>query len=282
VARLWGGGVAEGRPLGAGENCSPRGLALWKVAPYSYAMVSPSLPGWGAGREGESVAKIVNGVSVYNSLEEILDPAHTALLVIDMQNDFCDERGWWSQQGRSVASIQAIIPRVQALIGAARLAGCTVVFVEQVTLPDNQSDPPGWLYFKTRDGRQRTDYALEGGWGQQTVAQMGKLPSEVVVRKHRPSAFHLTNLDLVLQARGVKSVLVTGTVTQGCVLSTAYDASFHNYYTVVAGDSVATHSPDLHATALTLLAARYDVIDAAHVVELCGRATDGGGRCTSG
>jgi nicotinamidase-related amidase len=217
------------------------------------------------------LAKTVNSVSVYSSLEEILDPAHTALLVIDMQNDFCDERGWWSQQGRSVASIQAIIPRVQALIGAARQAGCAVIFVEQVTLPDNQSDPPGWLYFKTRDGRQRTDYALEGSWGQQTVAEMGRLPSEVLVRKHRPSAFHLTNLDLVLQARGVKSVLITGTVTQGCVLSTAYDASFHNYYTVVVGDSVATHSPDLHATALKLLAARYDFVEATQVVELWGR-----------
>ncbi|HUY55083.1 MAG TPA: hypothetical protein VMV23_07990 [Candidatus Nanopelagicaceae bacterium] len=50
--------------------------------------------------------KDINGVEVYSSLGEILDPSHTALLVIDMQNDFCDERGWWSEQGRSVAQVR--------------------------------------------------------------------------------------------------------------------------------------------------------------------------------
>ena len=209
-----------------------------------------------------------DSVPVYRSLAEILDPAHTALLVIDMQNDFCDERGWWSQQGRSVGAIQGIIPRIQALLGAARQAGCTVVFVEQVTLPDNRSDPPAWLCFKTRDGRRRTDYALSDSWGQHTIAQMGRLPSEMVVHKHRPSSFHLTTLDLILQGRGIESVLITGTVTQGCVLSTAYDASFHNYYTVVVGDAVAGYSRELHAAALALLAARYDVLATARVVAL--------------
>ena len=212
--------------------------------------------------------KAFDSVPAHRSLEAILNPARTALLVIDMQNDFCDERGWWSRQGRSVGAIQAIVPRVQALLAAARQVGCAVIFVEQVTLPDNRSDPPAWLYFKTRDGRQRTDYALADSWGQQTVAEMGRLPAEMVVRKHRPSSFHLTNLDLILQAGGIESVLITGTVTQGCVLATAYDASFHNYYTVVVGDAVASHSLELHAAALTLLSARYDVLETARVVEL--------------
>src|SRR5579859_9991 len=112
----------------------------------------------------------VNGVSVYDSITEILSPAHTALLVVDMQNDGCHPDGWWAKQGRDVSRVLEVIPRVQKLIGAARRAAVLVVFIEQTTLPDNGSDPPAWLYFKTRDGRRRTDYTLDGSWGQRTVA----------------------------------------------------------------------------------------------------------------
>lgn len=212
--------------------------------------------------------KVVNGVQVYSSLAEILDPTHTALLIVDMQNDGCDERGWWAQQGRDVSAVRAVIPRIRALIGAAREVGCEVVYVEQTTLRENRSDPPAWLYFKTRDGRQRVDYTLDGGWGQQTVAELGPTDTAPVVRKNRSSAFHLTNLDLVLRSRGVQSVLVTGSVTQGCVLSTVYDASFHDYYTVVVGDAVASYSAELHAAAMKLMAARYDVVQTQEVINL--------------
>jgi len=136
---------------------------------------------------------------------------------------------------------------------------------------------PGGSTVKTRDGRRRTDYALEGSWGQLTIAEMGRLDSEVVVRKQRPGAFHRTNLDLILQARGIQAVAIAGTVTQGCVLATAYEASFRNYYTVVVGDAVTSHDQELHATALRLIGARYDVVDAAAVEELWRQPRGGAG-----
>lgn len=210
--------------------------------------------------------KLVNGVKVFSELGEILSPSHTALLVVDMQNDGCLPEGWMARQGRDVSRITAMIPTLQRLLGAARTAGVKVVFVQQTTLPDNGSDPPAWLYFKTRDGRTRTDYMLDGTWGHELLECLEPRPGEVRVKKHRPSAFHLTALDPLLKSAGVRSVVVCGTITQGCVLATTLDASFHDYYTVVAEDCTQSYSQELHETALAFLRSRYDVVSAEAIV----------------
>jgi nicotinamidase-related amidase len=220
--------------------------------------------------------KRINGVAVFSELTEIMDPAHTALLVVDVQNDMCHVDGWMAQQGRDVGAIGEAVPRIAGLASAARECGVTVVLIEQTTLPDNASDSPAWLYFKTRDGRRRTDYTLDGSWGQQTLEEIGRAPGDVVVRKHRPSAFHATTLDLLLRARGIRSVAVCGTITQGCVQATVMDASFHDYYVVVAGDAVQSFSPELHENALTFLRSRYDVADGGEIAAVWRRQAAGG------
>ncbi len=204
--------------------------------------------------------RTVSGTSVYSTPEEILAPGHTALLLVDMQNDMCHPDGWFSRQGRDGAAIRSVVPTLARLLEGARRSGVLPVFIEQTTLPENQSDPPGWLYFKTRDGRERTDYTLEGSWGQAVLDELAPAPGEIVVKKNRPSAFHATNLDLILRARGIESVLVTGCVTQGCVLATALGASFSGYYTVLCADGVQSHNARQHEVALEFLGSRYDFV----------------------
>ena len=210
--------------------------------------------------------RTVNGTTIYSTVAEIIDPAHTALLVVDMQNDECHPDGWFAQQGRSVSGIAAIVPRVRALIDAARGAGVRVVFIQQTTLASNQSDPPAWLYFKTRDGRTRTDYNLDGTWGQEVLSELGRRPEDVTIKKYRPSAFHLTSLDLLLRAQVVESVVICGNTTQGCVLATTLDASFHDYFTVLVEDAVQSFSQEQHENALRFLGSRYDLMTAEAVV----------------
>ncbi len=205
--------------------------------------------------------KTVNGVQVWDTLEEILAPAHSALLVVDVQNDLVRSDGWFAHNGKDVAHIQRVLPAIVELVAVARSAGVPIFFIEQTTLPDNRSDSPAWLHFKTRDGRVRTDYNLDGSWGQQTVEELGVRPDELRVRKFRPSAFLGTSLDAMLRAQGVASVLICGTVTQGCVQATTMDASFHDYYTVLAQDCVGSTSEPLHENALTFLRSRYEVTD---------------------
>lgn len=214
--------------------------------------------------------KYVNGVEVFDSLDEILRPEHTALLVVDVQNDCVDPEGWFARNGKDVSAVQPVLRRISELVAAARAAGALVVFIEQTTLPANGSDSPAWLYFKTRDGRTRTDYTLEGSWGQRTIDALKVGPDEIRVRKFRPSAFHGTSLDKILRAHGVVSVLTCGVVTQGCLQATTMDASFHDYYTVVAADCVAGYSPQLHDGALTFLSSRYDTVGVDEVSALWG------------
>lgn len=209
--------------------------------------------------------KNVNGVQIFSELAEIIDPAHTALLVVDVQNDLVLPEGWFARNGKDVSGVGSIIEPVADLIASARAAGVLPVFIEQTTLPNNASDPPAWLYFKTRDGRRRTDYAVRGTWGNATVDQLGVQPDDIRVEKFRPSSFHHTALDDILRARQIQSVVVCGTITQGCVQATMMDASFHNYYTVLARDCVSSYSQSLHANALEFMSSRYDVADRSEI-----------------
>ena len=216
--------------------------------------------------------KTVNGVEVFDSLEEIVRPAHTALVVVDVQNDCVHPDGWFARHGKDVSAIQPVLPRIVELVAAARSAGVFVVFVEQTTLPANGSDSPAWLYFKTRDGRERTDYTLDGSWGQQTIDELKVGADEPRVRKFRPSAFHGTSLDKILRAHGIRSVVTCGVITQGCLQATTMDASFHDYYTVFAPDCVGGFIAGLHENALTFLYSRYDAADLSTLRGLWSRA----------
>jgi ureidoacrylate peracid hydrolase len=214
--------------------------------------------------------KTVNGVDVFSDLSETLHPKHTALIVVDMQNDMCASNGWMARNGRDIAPIGDMTPRLLRLLEAARQANLKVVFAQQTTLRDNTSDSPAWLYFKTRDGRQRTDYTLDGTWGQGILEAFAPRESEDLVRKFRPSAFHATDLNAILRTAGVESVVVAGVITQGCVLATLLDASFHDYYTVLAEDCVQSYDQAQHENALSFARSRYDVVSGQSIIDAGG------------
>ena len=202
--------------------------------------------------------KTVQGRTIPSSPAELLDPSRSALLVIDFQQDFLSERGHYARHGRDVARMRTIVPALRQLVDAARTNGARVVFIQQSTLPDGASDSDAWLYFKTRGGKS-PDYPL-AGWGGEELYELQPLAGEPRVRKFRPSAFHGTDLAQLLRDMGVETVVTCGVLTQGCVLATTLDASFHDYYTVVARDAVAGPSAELHDVALTFLASRYDCL----------------------
>jgi len=200
--------------------------------------------------------KTIQGRVIPSAPAELLDPGRTALLVIDFQNDFLSDQGHYARHGRDVARMQRILPSVTELIDAARSSGVRVVFVQQSTLPDGKSDTDAWLYFKTRDGKA-PDYTLAGSWGEE-LYELVPHEGEPRIRKFRPSAFHGTDLAEQLRGLGVETVVTCGVLTQGCVLATTLDASFNDFYTLVARDAVASPSPELHEIALAFLASRYD------------------------
>src|SRR5690606_11493357 len=171
-------------------------------------------------------------------LEELVNPEHTALVAIDIQNDFCHPEGHFARAGKAVAHMQPAVERMKQLVSAAQELGVPVYFLRQLTLPDGKSDSPAWLRFKTREGNA-PDYALRGSFGYKLVDGLAPGPNDCVVDKCRPDGFIGTPLDLLLRARGIQTVVLLGTTTEGCVESTVRAASYHDYYIVVAGDAVA-------------------------------------------
>src|SRR5436190_22431527 len=178
---------------------------------------------------------------IYDTLEQTVDPAHTALLVTDVQNDFCKDE-----------PRQAMIPRIARIVEAARKSGVQVVYIQNTVLPDGLSDAPADLMRRRKLGIN-TEVTIEGSWGHQIVDQLKPAAKEPIVRKHRLSAFIGTTLDIMLRSKAIETVVVTGTATHGCVINTAYGAIAHNYYVVVVEDGVASWRKDLHDSALFLM-----------------------------
>jgi ureidoacrylate peracid hydrolase len=191
------------------------------------------------------------------TLPEKAAPAHTALLVIDMQNDFCADEGFVRRGGRDVAAVQAMAKNLPDLIGAARENGVLVAFVRSVySMADNHFLSDVWLEQAAR--KQGGGYTLapvcgEGQWGGDYYAGVRPTPADVVVTKHRYNAFHGTDLDLILRSRGIRTVVVTGVSTNVCVETSARDAFIRDYYTLVVRDGTAAYSAEEHETALKTL-----------------------------
>lgn len=207
----------------------------------------------------------IAGKHVFTELSEIVDPAHTALLIVDMQRDFCWAGGSFDQSGVDLSMYPPVIGRIADLIAAAREAGVLPIFIQMTVLPGQASDSPAQIRFNLRlhDGHhgdtEPLAYTLDGSDGQQFVPGLEPLDGELVVKKYRSSAFWGTNLDLLLRSNGIKSVVVTGCTTEGCVESTARDAMFSDHYVVIVTDAVASDDPAQHEASMYLMARRFDL-----------------------
>ncbi|MDR7416192.1 MAG: isochorismatase family cysteine hydrolase [Armatimonadota bacterium] len=177
-------------------------------------------------------------------LEEKVRPQHTALLVIDMQNDFCHPEGAWGKLGMPLEATHRMLPRLEALLRHARTAGVQVVFVGTHYLPEVLT--PVWT--ERRAHRRRVSMLRPGTWGAEFV--LPPQPQDLVLYKHRYSAFFGTSLDLVLRGRGIRTVVLTGTVTNVCVETTARDACQREYYVVVVEDCCSALSEEDHRASL--------------------------------
>jgi len=171
-------------------------------------------------------------------------PATTALIVVDVQNDFCHPDGVSARKGHDVSAAIEMVPRLEALLAEARATGTTIVFIQ--TTHDLTVDSPVW---NTRMGDVDTPAydpnCATGSWGADFyVVAPGE--GEIVVNKHRYSAFAGTDLDLVLRTAGVRTILLTGVATNVCVESTLRDGLFLDYNVALVADCCAAYASSLH------------------------------------
>ncbi|NDH52091.1 MAG: cysteine hydrolase [Betaproteobacteria bacterium] len=202
--------------------------------------------------------KIILNRQVLDTLPELVDPRHAAVVVIDIQNDFCSPKGHFARYGKDVARMQPAVDRAVSFVAQAQTLGMRCIFLQQASLPDGRMDSPAWLRFKTRDGKA-PDYAVPGTWGWRFVDGLTVRDGDWVVEKFRPDGFIGTNLDRILRTQGIQSLILLGTTTEGCVESTVRAASYHDYYTVVVSDAVASPIAELHEGSLRFFRARYPI-----------------------
>lgn len=188
------------------------------------------------------------------TLAEKVRPGRAALIVIDMQNDFCAEGGMMDHEGADLSHVQAMAGRLPALVEAARAAGVFVVFVRNVYSTDtNWYLSEVWLEQAARRRREsytRRPVCEAGAWNGDFYGDLRPLASEPIVTKHRFDAFLNTDLDLVLRAHRIETIVLTGVATNVCVETTARAGFVRDYYIVLAGDGTATYSAEEHDAAL--------------------------------
>jgi len=206
-----------------------------------------------------------DGKEVFTELTELAEPAHTALLLVDMQNDFIDSNGLFGKLGIDLTMYSKTRPQLAKLLNSARRSGVLIVHIQNTALPGRMSDSASHIRFNLRmHGAARQDgpplrYTVPGTPGHEFVKEFTPLASELVVRKYRSSAFWGTNLEMLLRSNGVKTVVVGGCTTEGCVESTARDAMFNDHYVVIASDAVGSDDKEQHDASMLLMQHRFDM-----------------------
>ncbi|AYD64250.1 cysteine hydrolase [Achromobacter sp. B7] len=190
---------------------------------------------------------------------QVPDPRTTALLVIDLQNDFLAPGGAYDRGGAVSPQARALPARVAPVARALKLQGGFVAASQFTLWPDAHGEPMISPHLKQlRPFLAKGDFAA-GTTGQANVAELDGLV-DVAVWKVAYSAFFKTQLDWVLRRAGISSVVIAGIVTNGGVASTARDAHMRDYHVTVLADGCAAPTPAMHDAALADLRTVADVI----------------------
>lgn len=205
-------------------------------------------------------------VEFFSTLAEKVNPEHTALIVVDVQNDFCADGGAFAERGYDLSMIQSMVPTLDSFIGKARQAGVTIVYV-RVTHEEIYNSP-SWAERRAK-GVNRICEA--GTWGAELYV-VSPQPGDVLVTKHRYSAFVGTDLDMVLRSKGIRTLLVSGVATNTCVECTARDGYQLDYYIVFLQDCSGSTKAHLHDATLENISRNFGVVCSSQdVVQAWGR-----------
>lgn len=199
----------------------------------------------------------MSNVSAMPSLPpERVDPATTRFLVIDVQNDFCAEGGWFDKHGNDLSLIHEAVDRLTAFLDVARSVGMPPIFVRAIYDEIYLSPPMLERHARTGLG---IEHCQSGTWGAEFF-RVAPREDELVITKHRYSAFKDTELNALLRAQRVENLLVAGVTSNVCVESTARDAYMLDYHVVFLGDGSATYEEQAHEATLANIRRAFGIV----------------------
>ncbi|MCH8167909.1 MAG: cysteine hydrolase [Proteobacteria bacterium] len=193
-----------------------------------------------------------------------IDPGSTALVLVDLQNDFLHARGAYGRAGQKSAAIAALPARLLPLVRALRQAGGWIVSTHFTLVPGKGGEPFILDHLKKlRPFLAKGDF-LPGGWGHALVDELQ--PADIGIEKVAYSAFYMSRMEFALRRAGVETLITGGIVTNGGVASTVRDAQVRDFHTVVLSDGCAAFKREVHETAIADLATVATVLTCAEAL----------------
>jgi nicotinamidase-related amidase len=214
-----------------------------------------------------------------------LEPMETALLIIDMQRDFCDQGGYIASMGYDISPARRIIPNIRALRDAVASWGGTIVLTREGHRPDLSDLPPLKAWRSRLGGVEigapgplgRVLVRGEAGW--EIVPELAPRRGEIVVDKPGYSAFHATDLERILTARGIRRLIFTGVTTDVCVHSTLRSAVDRGYECLLVEDGCAATVMENHRAAVNTITTEGGIFGAVTTVDAICSALGRGETC---
>ena len=196
---------------------------------------------------------------------DVTDLRNTALLLIDLQNDFIHPDGAYARGGATSAEIAALPDRLVPVAEAFRRHGGWIASTHFTLVPGRDGEPMISDHLRTlRPFLAKGDFH-PGGWGQALVYELA--PADFTVEKVAFSAFYMSRLEWVLRKAGIRNLVAAGIVTNGGVASTVRDAHVRDFHVTVLEDGCAAFDPAVHRTNIDALRSIADIATCADLLK---------------